>query len=351
MEILRYIEHIDQLDYFIIGLNLLLIVLTRRILLISVSDNSDMSNFTMKVTSFRLLNILIIVSYGYSFIYLSASDQQADFKLITISLVLYVTFLVKHIFNYWVHKKFGREREVNGDKKNIETYNSRLLSLLGGIVVFVISLITIVNVLEFTSLLQAGGVIGILGVFLALTQNSWAPDIISGLILLNNAMIEEGDVIEFNDASSIIGVIYKTKMFHTEILNLTNNHRIMLKNSRLREFTIQNLSKFASAKGLRESLVFKVSYDVSSEQVKKMFRQAEQAIKKDNPGYFTEDEDFEVGLSETADHALEWTVYYYTKEVKSLIKIRQLMKESILTSAIECGISLATPIQYKRFEN
>ena len=30
-----------------------------------------------------------------------------------------------------------------------------------------------------------------------------------------------------------IGVIYKTKLFHTEILNIVNNHRIMIKNSKL----------------------------------------------------------------------------------------------------------------------
>jgi len=64
-------------------------------------------------------------------------------------------------------------------------------------------------------------------------------------------------------------------MFHTEILNLVNNHRVMLKNARLREFTIQNLSKFASAKGLREQLSFKIGYDISPEKVRKMFKAAE----------------------------------------------------------------------------
>jgi len=203
-----------------------------------------------------------------------------------------------------------------------------------------------VQVLEFDSLLQAGGVIGVIGVFLALTQNAWAPDIISGLIFLNSGMIEEGDVIELDDNGTFIGVVYKTKMFHTEILNLVNNHRVMFKNSRLREFTIQNLSKFASPKGLREKLSFHISYDVPGKKVRQMFTAAEKNIINNCDMRFMDENVLEVGIENTGDHAIEWAVYYYTKDVKALIKNRQKIRECILNTAMEFDISLATPITF-----
>jgi len=346
MDIYSYIDRIGLMDYAIIAINLILMAYAKRILQYFQAENADTSGFVLKVQGFRALNLLIILTYGYTNIYQTSIDNSPGIKMMTIWVIIYLSYLVKQLLSFWVHKRYGKVREINGERKSIETYTSRLLSLLMGVVVFVISLISIINVLEFNSLLQAGGVVGIVGVFLALTQNAWAPDIISGLIFLNNGMIEEGDVIEFDDNGPIIGIVYKTKMFHTEVINLINNHRIMLKNARLREFTIQNLSKFASAKGLREQLIFKIGYDVSPVKIRQMFAAAEVAVRKECSLSFAEDTIFEIGMLESGDHAIEWAVYYYTKDVKSLMKNRQIIRECIFKTAEEFGISLATPITH-----
>jgi len=346
MDIDSYLARIDLLDAFVVALNLLLLVLAKRILRFFQTEDIDKPGFLLKVQSFRALNLLILFTFGYTNIYLASEESGPGLKLISIWVIIYLSYLIKQIFSYWVRKKYGKVREINGSPRSIETYNSWLLSLLSGVVIFVIALISIIHVLEFNNLLQAGGVIGIIGVFLALTQNAWAPDIISGLIFLNSGMIEEGDVIELNDNGPIIGVVFKTKMFHTEILNLVNNHRIMLKNARLREFTIQNLSKFASARGLREKLSFKIDYSVSPERVRQMLSAAEENIRCNGHADFGDEDSFEVGVLDTGDHAVEWGVFYYTKNVKSLMTTRRAMRECILTTADEFGISLATPITH-----
>jgi len=348
MDINSYIERIDLLDYLVIVTNLLLMIFARRILQIFQAENTDKSGFLFKVQSFRALNLLIILSYGYSNIYLGASENAYGLKLVSIWVIIYLAYLSQQILSYWVRRKYGKLREINGQQKSIETYTSRLLALLSGVVVFVIALISVINVLEFNSLLQAGGVIGIIGVFLALTQNAWAPDIISGLIFLNSGMIEEGDVIELDDNGVLIGVIFKTKMFHTEVLNLVNNHRIMMKNARLREFTIQNLSKFASARGLRESLNFKIAYDVPADRVRQLFAAVEEKIREENTIDIVTEQPLECFVQDTGDHAVEWALYYYTKNVKSLIKIRQAIRELVLQTSREMDISLATPLTYTR---
>ena len=53
-----------------------------------------------------------------------------------------------------------------------------------------------------------------------------------------------------------------------------------------------------------------------------------------------------MAIENIGDHAIEWAVYYYTKDVKSLIKIRQKIRECILKTAAESDVSLATPITY-----
>lgn len=348
MDIYSYITRIDLIDYLVIVLNLILMVYSKRILMFFLAENAKTSAFKLKVQSFRALNLLIIMTYGYTNIYVTSIGNALGLKLMSIWVIIYLLYLITHILSYWIHKKYGKLREVDGKKRSIETYTSRLLSLMSGIVIFIIGLISIINVLEFESLLQAGGVIGVIGVFLALTQNAWAPDIISGLIFLNNGMIEEGDVIELDDNGSLIGIVYKTKMFHTEVLNLVNNHRVMLKNARLREFTIQNLSKFASAKGLREQLKFKIGYDVLPEKVRQMFAAAELKVKEECVSDNTEEPFFEIGILDTGDYAIEWAVYYYTKDVRSLIKLRQKIRECVLKTSQQFEISLATPITYEK---
>ena len=345
-DIYLFYYRLDVIDYFVVGINLLLMFYAKQIVLKIYGESVAEKSALQRVHILRALNLFIILSFGYYHLYSANTDNSVAIKLVSISLIIYFGYLFTYISSFFLRSKFGRTREVDGNKVSIETYNSRLLSLLVGIFIFVIVLLAIINILEFDSLLEAGGVIGFIGVFFALTQNAWAPDIISGLVILNSGMAEEGDVIELNDESGSIGVVFKTKMFHTEILNLVNNHRIMLKNTKLRELTIQNLSKFASARGLRENMYFKVGYKVALNEVKTMFEAAFEKIKEDNDIPIEHQYPLEIGIVETGDHAVEWAIYYYTKDVKNLIKTRQNFREVVLVAANEHNISLATPLNY-----
>jgi small-conductance mechanosensitive channel len=187
----------------------------------------------------------------------------------------------------------------------------------------------------------------VIGVMLALTQGSWAPDIISGLIIMNSDFLDEGDVVSLNNGE-LVAQVFRTKLFHTELLNLVNNNRILLNNANLRSKTIQNLSKFASAKGYREKLSFKIGYDDKPADVRAMFQRAMDAALKDEAIGIEENHDMEVRVLETGDYAIEWGVFYYTKDMKKMIRTRQLFSELILQESLACGISLATPDLYQR---
>lgn len=340
------LSHFSALDWVLLGVSSLLLLFSRPLLERLSPRDQEEGRFAGRLHIFRAANLLVLLLVLFYNLFPPLADRFWITRLLSTILIGYLGYLGFHIANYLIKKRFGREREVNGAAVLSETYNSRALGLIAAVFLFIVCLIAIVRVLGFESLLEAGGVIGFIGVFLALTQGSWAPDIISGLVILNSRLFDEGDVIEVQDNGRVIGVVFKTKVFHTEILNLVNNHRIMLQNSRLRGLTIHNLSKFASARGLREELCFKIGYEVDEGRVFELFTGAFEEAVQDADALLEAQYPIEIRATNAGDFAVEWSVYYYTKDVKHLLRTRQLFLAVILRHAAEQGVSLATPLRH-----
>ena len=342
-----FFEQIDAFGYMVLGINTLLLIFAPQIvklLYLNHQRANDTSGVKRKVMIFRALNLLFMISYGYYRFFQDKESKSLILHILAVLSIIYFAYLAMHLAHLFLVRQYGKEREVQGKKRYVSSYQTRLLSFFSSISIGILALISIIRLLGFDSVLEAGGVIGLIGVFLALTSSIWAPDIFHGLIILNSDMLSEGDVILFNNNEQIYGLVYKTKIFHTVILNIVNNHRIMIRNSKLRGFTVHNLSKFASARGLRESLKFKIGYDVSTSQVKDLF-EAVYMLAKKNSGIAIEDQyDLEYGVTDTGDHAIEWQFYYYTKDVEKLMVTRQHLLALMLETAIEKDISLATPL-------
>ena len=303
-----------------------------------LNDNDGLSG---RARMMRVLNFLIIfavIANAYVF------HKNSMVKGIISSLiVLYFAVLITHVINYFIRRRFGKVRKVKNRISISDTYSSRGLSLLVTVVIAIITIILCLQQLGLKSLLEAGGALGIMGLVLAMTQASWAPDIISGLIILNSRFCEDGDIIQFKmDGKEIIASIFKTKLFHTECLDLANNHRVMVRNAKLRDFGLQNLSRFASARGLREVLLFNIDYKHSEHEVSDMIKRAFVEIDKAE-GTREEQHEPEIRVHATGDYAVTWAVYYYIKDVRKLLSIRQLFRAYVLEEAAKSNISLATP--------
>jgi len=336
----------DVWDLLVLSVNLILFIFSKRILSTFYHEPVDSKRFKLGVILLRVCNLLVVVAFTYYHISSSEGVRGVAFKTVAILVILYLAYSALHFILYYIRVRYGKSREIEGKLFFYETYNSRLLSIFATIFVIIIAFVSAIQVTGYDSLLQAGGAIGVIGVFFALTQSAWAPDLFSGLIILNSGMVEVGDVIEFNDSDRTLGVVYKTKVFHTEILNVVNNHRIMIKNAKLREHTIHNLSKFASAKGLRECLRFKIGYDTPAEKVRQMFHQAYSEAQQNKICAIEFQYPLEIGLEDAGDFALEWVIYYYTKEVKQIVRTRQAFREYLLEFSHQHGISLATPMRH-----
>lgn len=301
------------------------------------------AGYKLRLTTFRAINILLIVLIILNAFLESPEDLNWVSKIIAGLMVVYAAFLSGQVFHYLIHQRYGKQRSVNGVNTTIETYKSRLLELIATVVIVLVTLVALVQILGFSSLLQAGGAIGVLGVILALTQGSWAPDLVSGLIVLNSGLIEEGDVVRLDGDEPLLAEVFKTKLFHTELLDLRNNHRVMLANSRLRSMTVGNLSKFASAKGLREQLHFDIGYDVKASDVESMFADVIERLNQDRSINVERQHAPDVRVTETGNDAVRWTLFYYTKDVRQLISTRHRLLRIALEESVAHDISLATP--------
>ncbi len=344
-EFFSFFQQLDLLGYTVLATNLLLLIVAPYLVRAIYHEPDGSPAVIRKIRIIRALSLLIFIAYFY-FYTQKGKEHGLAFKILGVIGIIYFSYLVSHIAAYFIIRSYGNEREIKGKKRQVSTYHTRLLSIFTSVFIAIMALISIIQLLEFDSALKAGGVVGFIGVFLALTNNVWAPDIFSGLIILNSDMLEEGDIIEIHDTKQIYALVYKTKVFHTVILNLVDNHRIMIRNAKLRDYTIHNLSKFASAKGLRESLVFNIGYDTSTSQVRKMFNAAYKEVKRDPSIEIDAHHELEIGLQEVGDHAIEWRFYYYTKAANRLPRIRQQLLEVILTTAIKHDVSLSTPLTH-----
>jgi len=336
--ITELLQSFTNLDLTTIGLSLLLFFAARPV---SKWLNDD-DGLKARVSMMRVLNFLIIVAVLAHVFLLHKNAWLAQVTQCLI--VIYFAVLSTQVINYFIRRRFGRVRNSNNKVTIADTYSSRGLSLFVAAVISIVALVTCLRILGLNSLLEAGGALGIIGLFLAMTQGSWAPDIISGLIILNSRLCEEGDVVQFNmDGSTIVASVFKTKLFHTECLDLANNHRLMVRNAKLRDYGLQNLSRFASARGLRECLLFNIDYQHSQTEVSEMINRAFEAIDK-TEGLREEQFAPEIMVHDTGDYAVTWAVFYYIKDVKSLLKIKQVFRAYILAESVRSGISLSTPI-------
>jgi len=107
------------------------------------------------------------------------------------------------------------------------------------------------------------------------------------------------------------------------------------------------LSKFASARGLRDRLSFKIGYDADPSDVKEMLTAAHERAVEDSSISIVDGHNVEIRVIDTGDYAVEWGLFYYTKDIKGLVRTRQLVREIVLEESLSRNISLSTPDLYQ----
>ncbi|MEP1230649.1 MAG: hypothetical protein ABJG88_08225 [Litorimonas sp.] len=350
---------------FIFILNIVLFIFAKPILKL-VAPNQDNK---AKVNIFRALNVFVLLLHVLDLILRKTGGESYESYFIDLGLSLMVIYAGVFIYSFLgalSKKRFGRSRAVDGVDIYVETYNSRLVSIVLLAIVTITTIYALIKVWGADGLLETTGIFGIFIAFLAFTSSIWAPDIISGLIILNSDILEDGDVVTVSDSPNEY-IIARVTLIYVVLYDVRNNHRTLIRNSQFLQNRIDNISRIASSDGVRQALTYKIGYPKFSEDIKLreaeltefksqidgLFLRSFNACKDDEHNKINENKPFEWALTNAGDYALEYTLWIYLQRIpntKVTSRIRRHLmgtiykvNDAVYTASILSGIDLSTP--------
>lgn len=349
----------------IFSVNIGLLVFARPILNIVGANRNNET--TLKI--FRYLNVLILILHALDLSFLSISTRYENYFIkVGYSLAaIYATIFLYSLLCFLSRKRFGFEKTIDSKKVFLDTYSSRLIDLLFLIIMVLTAIYTLIKIWGADSMLETTGIFGIVAAFLAFTSNMWAPDIISGLIILNTQILEDGDVVVVGGTSNEC-IINKISLVYVVLYDVRTNHRTLIRNSEFIKHKIENLSRMASRDGLRHALVYKIGYpdfsgldlearreklEAFKTRIDRLFSSVFTTCCEDKRLKINRDKTFEWALTEAGDSALEYTLWVYLERVpdtKVTATIRKhlsgtmfLVNEAVYFESVMESINLATP--------
>lgn len=357
-----------SLHVLIFIINIALLVFSKRI----VKLLNPTGNNANHVNLFRFLNIVFLILHIIDILVGNSSltYNKLFLNLALSILTVYVSFLLFNLLSFLNRKKFGATKRIDGRNVQIDNYNSRLIDIFIAIIIIFIGFYSLINIWRLDSMLETTGLYGILIGFFALTNQIWAPDVFYGMVILYSKLIEDGDVIQMHGQENEY-IISKVNFIYTVLLDVRNNHRALIKNSKLIDHKIDNLSKKASADGLRYTLKYKIGYPPILKSDDRAQREKEYALflsridsmfqavyeemkKRDGAIKINGQLPFQWHMTAAGDFALEYTLYYHIETLpntkvtrtirKYIVASRNFLNEEVYKQSIFYGIDLSTPV-------
>lgn len=328
------------------------------------------SSTMLKMKAFRSLNFLVIILLLMDlFLLRFHKDYEQLFSKVGLSLfTTYSAIYLYSLASFHTFKRFGAEKTIDNRSVYVETYSTRIINLLLVVCATFGTFYIIIKIWGADSLLETTGLMGILVGFLAFTAPVWAPDIISGLIILNSQMLDDGDVIVIDGFPNEY-IISKVSFVYVTLYDIRNNHRALVKNSRFLSGKIDNLSKIASTEGMRAKISYNIGYpkfegrngnerlealQAFMKKIDSMFSRAfEECINNEKTIQINANKPFEWALTQTGDYALEFTMWFYFSRVpntkvtatarKHLMGTAYKVNQAVYRASIYEDIDLSTP--------
>ncbi len=334
----KLLSSFDQFDWLIITLNVVLFSLSGHIVRWLLVE-TDTSVYRLRKRTLRGINLTILCLY-----LASGFSEISHFKELSQSaLTLLTTWLVIHFLQAWILRRYGREKEFDGEFIRSVSYQSSVFFLIILVISSASSLLILINIWNVTSWLSTTGVLGGAALVLFATKDVWVPDTINGLILLHNGDIEPGNLIRCEELN-LFAVVLRITLTQTSLRDLVHRNTIVITNSKLRTCKVENYSKIVG-RGLIQFIDFKIGYGPTSDVIDDYFQRVwktalenESSINPDHPPICC--------LHLCGDHAVEWRLMYRIQNVYRLPQARFAINRAAYELSLSEDISLSTPITH-----
>ncbi len=282
--------------------------------------------------------VVILVAYGVvhslAILQLPVETINLIFLIYSSLLVLLLTWVAYRIFR-GVVIEYGRRMAA---KKETPLFDViwPVVHKVGAILILVFgaSLVAGVFGLDLTAFIAG---MGVLGIAIAFAAQESLSNFFSGIFLLLDRDIKEGDLVEIDGDRCRIEKIglRTTKLYHRP------SHKILVvPNNKLSRDMVVNLVGPDAA--LRQSTTVGVAYGSNIEDVKATLV----AAAKENPLVIKGEPGREpyAGLEKFGDYALLFKLKFWISDADKLNRVRREVNESIVHHLEEAGIEMPSPM-------
>jgi len=343
--IAKYIEHLSTFGQAAIALNLIFFFASGVIFKYIVKPTDDEERNKRRIRWLRSLNFLLLMIYVMDALFNGYSNENEWLlKASQTGLVLLISYLFIQFSHAWALQHYGKDKTIDGDEVTTGTYKSEMMHLLIIAVTFITAILLLVNIWNVTNWLQATGVLGGLLVMLFATKEAWAIDSVHGMIMLYNKDLEPGVICRIPEYN-ILAVLRKISMTQTTFRDLVQKHKIVIKNSKLRDTKIEVLNRSGST-GWNDFIDYKIGYSTPSKIIDDYFEKVwEIACEKSSA--LTVEKKPKIALVEAGDHAILWRIHYQLDNIYHLKSVRFCINRVAFDLQEEFNLSLSTPITHQ----
>ena len=335
--ILPRLLRVEVIEWFTFAVNVIVFIFSKSIASRygAIKDEDHMRSRLRILHGFNLVVFLSFV--------LSVVVNQENFPAEKISLTcltLLVTYLLIHLAEALLLKRYGEEITVMGFTRRVETSTSATLELLAYGIILVSSVVVLINVWGFTGSLQTTGVIGFLALVIFTTKDYWMRDYLSGILLISSERLGRGDVISI-PAENVLGIVLEIRSRQTHVRDLVRGHDIMLPNACMLKDRV-DLYKENPGGPFKDFVDFKIGYSTSSKKVKKFLKAVFEKAAESADG-MDRGKSPQIALKENGDHAARWRLAYILKDPHRLLVVRDAVNLAAYELQDQFGVSLSTP--------
>ncbi len=335
--ILERVSRLETLDYFTLGVNLLLFLLSRP-MADKYSQVKDAERSRVRLRVLHFLNLTLFLSYLVAV----GLNVQVAKQFSQSFLVVLATFLLIHFIEVFLQAKYGKRLDIEGFTRNVDTHTSKTLELFCAVVILVVAVVLLINLWGLESWMQKTSVLGFIALFCFATKEYWVGDFLSGIFIIGQGRVTRGDVIRI-PSEDVFGIVLQIKGLQTIVRDLVRRHDITLPNALLLRNRVDIL-RTDLARGVRDYINFKIGYGADSRKVKAFLEEVwDNAC---DSAAIDADQSLHIALKDCGDHAATWRLSYTLKSPHQVILCQNAVREAAYDLQDKHGLQVSTPLTH-----
>ena len=331
-------------DYFTLTINAI-IFFTAPWLAARYGEIKTVASMNTRLRTLHCFNFIVFATFLLAVIVKEKVPRAEEFS--KTCLLVMITFLLIHLVEAILLRRYGREVTVEDFTRRVETQTSKTLELVAFSILLIVAGVALIQIWGVEHWLKTTSVLGVIAVLFFFTREHWVGDFLSGIMIISAGRIERGDVIHI-PGENIFGQVLQTRGMHSIIRDLAKGHDISLPNSALLKQRV-DLLKTDLQRGIRDYVEFQLGYDVPADAARQFLKdtwtascERTTAIDSENPCRVT--------LKDCGDHGATWRLTYTPKTVQAILMCQDTIREAAYRLQEEHGISVSTPLTHVLME-